>query len=120
MKPLSGPLPERPARSIYAAALEPQIASRASVALDNVPRATIAIQTAAQLKSQFPAIAEWMLPTNDLAVVFTPPDPPVAGWLRRPACLIVRVRADRGTVIGGTVLQALEAGPEEPATSTTP
>jgi hypothetical protein len=115
--PLVGPLPERPAKGLYPHVLEPQISARRPIKVDGVPTETLQVLTAEKLKDRAPTVAAWMLTTNDRAVVLAPPQPRVPGWLEREAYLVIRVRAERGTVVAGTLLAALDAGPEVPESS---
>ncbi|MBK8915987.1 MAG: hypothetical protein IPM64_15565 [Phycisphaerales bacterium] len=51
-----------------------------------------------------PFAGEWMLP-GDRALLLTPEA--TGGWVAEPACVVVRVRGSRATVVGGTLLEAL-------------
>lgn len=105
--PLSGDLPEKPAKPLLATALDREILGlpRADVARLTLDRVEIVPRE--KLRETFPAVATWMLP-QDFAVVFrTAPADQVSNWLAREACLVVRIRGERATVLGGSLLQAL-------------
>lgn len=112
--PLTGELPEKPDKPLLPAAVADRVKARgeptglgAAPRLDEVPLHTVRVLTPPALREEFPAVALWMLP-QDLAVVFrAPEDGPARGWLTCPACVVVRIRADRATIIGGNLLDAL-------------
>lgn len=54
------------------------------------------------------AVALWMLPT-DFAVALRPPADAAAGWPAAETCLVVRVRGSKAHIVGGTLLEALDA-----------
>jgi len=112
--PLIGPLPERPAKGLYPEVLEPQLSVRRPIKIDDLPSETLQVTTAEKLKDRAPAVATWMLTTNDRAVVFLPPEPRVPGWVQHEAYLVVRVRADHGTVVAGTLLASLNSASPAP------
>jgi hypothetical protein len=105
--PLAGELPEKPAKPLLAPALEREILGlpRADLARLNMDRVEIVPHE--KLRDSFPAVATWMLP-QDFAVVFrAAPADQVSNWLAQDACLVVRIRGERATVLGGSLLQAL-------------
>ena len=63
--------------------------------------------TRRQTSERFKAVAEWMLP-DDFALLIHPPDPLVAGWVRRECVLVIRVRGTRATIVGGNLIEVLE------------
>ena len=86
---------------------DPQVVDLARLTMDRVE-----IVPHEKLRDTFPAVATWMLP-QDLAVVFrTAPADQVSNWLMHDACLVVRVRGERATVLGGSLLQALAEAAE--------
>jgi hypothetical protein len=73
-----------------------------------LPAECAAVVEREKLRDEFPAVATWMLGMEDLAVVFRPrPSEHVAGWLTHDACLVVRLRGERATIVGGNLLEAL-------------
>jgi hypothetical protein len=106
--PLSGDLPEKPEWPAGADRLERLIASRSFAALGDVRlRQHVVLLTRGQVQTDFPAVASWMLP-HDYAVLFQPAATLGGRWLTRPACVVVRVRGPRATIVGGNLLAALE------------
>ena len=113
--PLAGDLPERPDKPLSPAAIE-KVAARIA---ERRPGRTAGVmcrgRPAGRLAAEFPAVATWMLP-QDWAVVFRP----VAGnslpaWLSQKACVVVRIRGERATLIGGNLLEALLMAAENAA-----
>ncbi|RMF84343.1 MAG: hypothetical protein D6744_03270 [Planctomycetota bacterium] len=56
----------------------------------------------------FPAVAAWMLP-RDYALVVEPAGAGVHDWVTRRACLVIRVRGRRATIVGGNLIEVLLA-----------
>ncbi len=108
--PLAGPLPERPAKPVTVKDLSRLVAARSPVDLAHLTLDQVFVATRAELQSEFPAVAAWMLP-QDLAVVFRPFPDERAGWIKQPACVVVRLRGERATVIGGNLLEAVMGAP---------
>ncbi len=105
--PLAGELPDPPERPLLLAALERQIGFLQPLEVGRLPSAVVAVRTPRELRAEFPGVATWMLP-QDWAVVFQPaPEARVPGWLREAACVVVRMRGERATVLGGNLVQAL-------------
>ncbi len=114
--PLSGDLPEEPARPRTAGEIEKLVASRRPVPLGGLPTASFETLTRERVRPHFPAVATWMLP-KDYAVLIRPvPDCPY--WVQREACLVLRVRATRATIVGGNLLAALDTGNPWPPAGT--
>lgn len=108
--PLTGPLPERPGKPVPANDVARWIAARPPVDLAHHTLDQVYVATRDEVRSRFPAVAVWMLP-QDLAVMFRPPPFDSGGrWITQEACVVVRLRADRATVIGGNLFEALAAG----------
>lgn len=105
--PLTGELPDPPERPLLLAALERQIAFLQPLEVGRLPSAAVAVRTPRELRAEFPGVAAWMLP-QDWAVVFGPvPEARLPGWLTEAACVVVRIRGERATVLGGNLVQAL-------------
>lgn len=105
--PLAGELPEDPPKPIPVDTIRLWLANRKSTPLERLPAATFAVHSPRTLRESFPAIAAWMLPT-DWAVVMQPADAEF-DWVKRPACVVVRVRAGRPTIVGGNLFDALRS-----------
>jgi hypothetical protein len=105
--PLEGDLPDKPEKPILPAAFEKQIAGRRPADLGELPVDLIQVVAPEGLREQFRAIATWMLP-QDLAVVIRAPTGHSAeDWITRDACLVVRIRGEKATILGGNLLEAL-------------
>lgn len=100
--PRTGPLPERPDKPVSRDTLRQRVDVRLRVDLRGAPADTVQLVRRTPARSLFPSAAQWMLPDDYLAV-FLPVDG-APGWLAEPACVIVRVRAGRASVLGGTLL----------------
>lgn len=107
--PLRGPLPGEPGRPIVPEALRIRIRQQQPAALGALPHWRFSVLNRAETREHFSAVARWML-DDDLAVVFEPPAG-LENWTRQPCCVVVRVRGQRATVMGGNVFAALEAAP---------
>ncbi|QOJ15751.1 MAG: hypothetical protein HRU75_14375 [Planctomycetia bacterium] len=109
-QPLLDPAPSQPGRVPEPAPLIP--AARAAEWLRQLPRCdlsgvrvgAIPLLDRRAVYEFAPFAAEWMLP-SDRALLLTPEA--VGGWVADPACVVVRVRGSRATVVGGTLLEAL-------------
>jgi hypothetical protein len=113
--PLAGDLPEKPDKPLSPAAIEKVLPELPNADLGVLPAQCAAVVPRAALAAEFPAVATWMLP-QDLAVVFQP----VRGnslptWLSQRACVVVRIRGERATIIGGNLLEALLMAAENAA-----
>ncbi len=85
-----------------------RISARPKIELAGWPAECVIVADRQTVRSAFPAVARWMLPLEDVAVLIRPPPgPPVPGWLTQEACLVVRLRGDRATIVGGNLLEAL-------------
>jgi len=103
--PLEGELPERPVKPISRQALQLAIGQLRTGKLQQLPVAAFEVRDRAGIRDLFPAVAQWMLPT-DWAVLVRP----VAGfenWVQREACLVVRLRARKPVIMGGNLLEVL-------------
>jgi len=91
-----------------AGTLSQMISAHLQIEVGGLPAECAAVVEREKLRDEFPAVATWMLPTEDLAVVFRPaPGERATGWLSYDACLVVRLRGDRATIVGGNLLEAL-------------
>ena len=105
--PLEGDLPEKPVKALLSDAVEQRITGRRPAAVDDLQRDRFQVFSRRRLQNEFPAVAAWMLP-EDRAVVFrASTDTPSTGWLARDACIVVRIRADKATIVGGNLFEAL-------------
>lgn len=104
--PSDGPLPDDPAKPVFGAALREMLQLRRSPALSDASSATIRVMRGADAPDELRGAKTWMLP-DDRLVLISPPDPPVAGWLKRRAFVVVRVRASRALIVGGDLLAAI-------------
>lgn len=106
--PLTGDLPEAPAKPLGSADVSALISDRMPrSATATFSAESVALVHAKDVRQKFPAIAKWMLPT-DYAVLISP----VAGqpnWVRQPACIVVRVRGTNAKIMGGNLFSAVEA-----------
>lgn len=113
--PLAGELPERPAKPVPAKEVAARLAGRAPVDADRLLAGQFAVLAAEELAERFPAVARWKLP-DDVVVALRPAaDPRVGGWVRCEACVVVRLRGRRTTIIGGNVLEALGTAAAAPS-----
>ncbi|MGE0480556.1 MAG: hypothetical protein AB7Q17_08800 [Phycisphaerae bacterium] len=104
--PPHGELPEVAERPIPVEQVQAEIAKRRRGDVARLPVETVSLQTRAALREQFPAVAKWMLP-DDFALVASPSESAGGQWVTRRACLVIRVRGNRATIVGGTLLAAL-------------
>ncbi|MCG3126887.1 MAG: hypothetical protein CHACPFDD_01742 [Phycisphaerae bacterium] len=104
--PSSGPLPEKPAKPVFGAALREMLQLRRSPMLSDLPSAMVRLVRAADAPPELDAARTWMLP-DDRLLLLLPPEPPVPGWPSRRAFLVVRVRASRALIVGGDLLAAI-------------
>ncbi len=85
-----------------------RVSARPKIELAGWPAECVIVADRQAVRAAFPAVARWMLPTEDIAIlVRPPPGPPVQGGLTQEACLVVRLRGDRATIVGGNLLAAL-------------
>lgn len=112
---------EDPPRPIDPNLLAGRISSRERVAIGELPVETVEIRPRINL-GEFPAVALWMT-AADRALIARASEPAPPGWVAKDACLVIRVRADKATIMGGTffdvlpavVPPAIEAAPARPA-----
>jgi hypothetical protein len=108
--PLAGELPEQPNKPVLPAVLEKQLAARPTVDVARLTVSDFEVLTRAGVRARFAAVATWMLP-EDRAVVCRRPAAELAGWVPREACVVVRVRAGKTTIMGGNLLEVLGSAP---------
>ena len=114
--PFEGDLPEKPLRPLPPTTIEKSISARLKLDVGPFDADCLELISTPTLQPAFPAIATWMLPQEDFAVLCRPagadqkPD-----WLQRDACLVIRVRGEHATIVGGNVLEALAAAAEDSA-----
>jgi hypothetical protein len=104
--PLDGLLPEDPPRPIDAETVREWIASRPESNVDDAPVRCFRAVDRVELRERFAAVADWMLP-SDYALLIEVAPQKVRHWVRRSACLVIRVRAGRASIVGGNLFQAL-------------
>ncbi len=116
--PLAGDLPDKPDKPLAPPAIERLLAALPKMDVGALPASCAAMAAHTTLPDQFPAVANWMLP-QDQVILFQPlpGNPPRRDeiWLRQPACVVVRVRGERATIVGGNFLAALAAAAEAAA-----
>jgi hypothetical protein len=124
--PLSGKLPESAEKPLSQIELIPQVGRRLPFDVSGMPASAFCVLSRGDLTQQFPAVAQWVLPQQDIVIRITPDhigagDPagaaaaadahaaaaPTSEWLRQPACVVVRIRGQRATIVGGNLLAAL-------------
>lgn len=112
--PGSDELPDEPGPRISPEAFAAGVAAGKPAPFETLPADCVEAVPAKALPPSFPAVAAWMLST-DWAIVLKPaPDRP--DWVHREACLIIRVRANKPTIQGGTALEFLpDSHSPEPA-----
>jgi hypothetical protein len=104
--PLAGELPEKPEKPLSPAAIDKIMAGLPKTDLGALPASSAEVVTRLKLVAEFPAVAVWMLP-QDVAIVFRPVTGSAAPtWLSQSACVVVRIRGERATIIGGNLLEA--------------
>ena len=103
--PLTGELPEAPAKPVPRADIRALVAARQPLPLDILPVGRFVTVDREATRELFPAVAEWMLPT-DWAVVI---HPGLADkhWLKGRCCLVVRLRARKPSILGGHLFEQL-------------
>jgi hypothetical protein len=107
--PFEGELPGRPAKPISRQTLQLAVGQLPPAKFQQLPVSAFEVRDRAGIRDLFPAVAQWMLPT-DWAVLVRP----VAGfenWVRREACVVVRLRARKPVIMGGNLLEALGVQP---------
>lgn len=108
--PLSGELPDDPARPVLRTEFGRWVAAASKHDLARLPADAFTVATRTQASERFPAVAAWML-ESDRAVLLRPVQG-VRGWVTRECCVVVRVRAQRAVIVGGNLFDALDAKPE--------
>jgi hypothetical protein len=98
-------LPDEPGPRISPEAFGAAVAARQPAPLETLPADCVEPVPAKSLRDSFPVVSAWMLPT-DWAILLKPvPDRP--DWVHDEACLVIRVRANKPTIQGGTALDTL-------------
>ncbi len=103
--PRAGPLPERPSKPVPADAIRKWLEGRRRVNVSAMPATLLRLGGRELAREFFPPVATWMLPDDFIAVVL--PDSGAQAWIAEPACVVVRVRAGRAVVLGGTLIEQL-------------
>lgn len=110
--PRSGPLPETPAKPVPPDALRKVIDQLARFDAARLSESSLSLGARDLARDAFPAVAAWMLPGDFVAVLHPAADQP--RWISEPACIVVRVRAGRPSVLGGTLIEQLSTPPAAP------
>lgn len=112
--PLRGELPLSPARPTQLSEIRARLATHPRLRLDGLDASTLELMTRGAARELWPAVAQWILPTD--FVVLARPSPQHPAWVTQTCCLVVRVR-DNGTVVvvGGNLLEVLRDLSKEPA-----
>lgn len=105
--PLTGPLSELPEKPVAGKSLAEEIARFRPAAVGDVPLARFRVETPFSIESQHPAVAAWAL-ESDLVIVIDP-EPGISGWIQQTACIVVRLRGGKPTIIGGNLFDAYRA-----------
>lgn len=104
--PFTGALPDPPAPSHTPAQIQQWVTSRPKVAIGALSSGSWEALNEASGRISFPAVTRWMLPEDHL-FVFHAGGP--EHWLTRDACVVVRTRGSRPTIVGGNLIAALSA-----------
>lgn len=96
------PEPPRPRGAVDIAT---QIGALPRIDLANASSDAFELTPRTKLMMSMPGAAAWMLP-SDHAIVLRP-TAFGGSWPKQPACLIVRVRGAKATVVGGNLLESL-------------
>lgn len=99
-------LPEDPPRPKPQADIGTWVGERPHFAVGELKSEQFDVRSKSHLR-EFPAVATWML-TEDRVLLIHAPTTPQPNWIRRDACLVIRIRADKPTIVGGTLLEALD------------
>jgi hypothetical protein len=106
--PLDGPLPETPERPIAAEALAERLRACRLEGVERLPATSLEVLNRDGALERFPAVGRWMQ-RQDVVVLVHGADTGGMPWLTQRACLVVRVRAGRPSVLGGNLLAALRS-----------
>jgi hypothetical protein len=104
--PLEGRLPDQPALPVPPREIAERISRRTAFDLRSASVNAFTALSLEDAKLQFPAAGQWMLPPQDALIRIAPLEAAGAHWVTRPACLVVRLRGSRATVIAGTFFDA--------------
>lgn len=105
--PFEGRLPETPARPRSPQELGEGVDRRRGCDIGGLPAGCFDVLSTEELGRRFPAVKDWILPPQDVVIRVVPVDGVEPRWLARPACIVVRLRGARATVVGGNLLAAL-------------
>ncbi len=98
---------EDPPRPFDPNTLAARIGARSRLPIGDLPVETVEVRPRVNL-AEFPAVASWMT-FEDRAFVVRAQEESPAGWIKKDACLVIRVRADKPTITGGTFFDVLPA-----------
>jgi hypothetical protein len=106
--PLSGELAEPPPKPISREQIQTRVGARTVAPLGELPVSGFEVLKRAAVRELFPAVGEWMLP-SDWAVVVQPAGSEFP-WVRNQCCIVVRLRAQKPAILGGNLLEVLAGG----------
>ncbi|TWT45806.1 hypothetical protein RAS1_22390 [Phycisphaerae bacterium RAS1] len=105
--PSEGALPPQPAKPLFPPALAELVSKRAAGhAVATSAANAVRVIRQKELREHFPAMADWMLASEDYALLVDS-GLGTSSWLARDACLVIRVRGSRAYVMGGNLLEAI-------------
>lgn len=104
--PLSGKLDTIPERPLQPADLVETLQRYEFNPIGDVDLEAVALHNRRSLERWFPAVARWMGP-QDYALRMRGRDEGGISWLKQRGCIVVRVRGDKATVVGGNLFAAL-------------
>lgn len=102
--PFQGELPENPDKPLLGKPLRERIEKAGRPQWSQVTLDHFQLLKRRQANEVSPTVATWMLDSQDYMLVYRPPTSNAAAGFEKPACVIVRMRAKRPAIVGGTVL----------------
>jgi len=108
--PLVGDLPEDPPRPLRPEQVHDLIERRPESNVDDAPAGCFRLVDRDEVRTVFPAVADWMLP-RDYALLLSVPPSRIRHWISEGACLVIRIRGRRATIVAGNLFAALSDTP---------
>lgn len=102
--PWSGELPENPEKPLAGKVLRERLERSARQPWTKVTMNYLRLLPRKDANQFSSTIAMWMLSDSDLMLFYKPPAENVAAGFEQPGCVVVRMRAKRAAIVGGTVL----------------